>query len=63
MAKKIPFTQQLYAALKRVEKVLDADPATAPVSTKEARRVQEWYEAQFGDAVRAAVTRVERGGL
>ena len=60
---KMTFTEQLYAALKRVQKVLDADLATASVPVKDARRVQEWYEAQFGEVVRAAVTRVERGGL
>ena len=56
------FTEQIYAALKRVQKVLDADLAAAPVSIKDARLVKEWYEVQFGDVVRAAVTRVERGG-
>lgn len=56
------FTEQIYVALKRVQKVLDADLAAAPVYVKDARRVHEWYEAQFGQAVRAAVARVERGG-
>jgi hypothetical protein len=62
MAKSMTFTEQIYAALKRVQKVLDTDLGAAPVPIKNARIVQAWYEAQFGEAVRAAVTRVERGG-
>jgi hypothetical protein len=59
---KMPFTQQLYAALKRGEKVLNTDLTATKVPLKDARLVQAWYEAQFGQVVREAVTRVERGG-
>ena len=47
MAKQMTFTQQIYAALKRVEKVLDADLAAAPVSIKDARSVQAWSSAEL----------------
>jgi hypothetical protein len=62
MAKRMTFTEQIYTALKRVQEVLDTDLGATPVRIKDARIVQAWYETQFGEAVRAAVTRVERGG-
>ena len=42
MAKKMTFTEQIYAALKRVQKVLDTDLGAAPVPIRDARMVQAW---------------------
>jgi hypothetical protein len=55
------FTEELYRALKLVEKGLDADIPETVMSKSCARASQEWYEKKFGNAVRDAIARVERG--
>ena len=55
------FTVQMYVALKLVEEALDEPVSTMPIPAKYARLVQAYYEEKFGQAVRAAIARVERG--
>ena len=55
------FTEQLYSALKRVQEALDAEIPDAVMSRNCARAAQEWFEKQFGQAVREAIARAERG--
>jgi hypothetical protein len=57
------FTEQLYRALKLVQKALDADVPDAVLSRNCARAAHEWYERKFGQAVREAIARAERGSL
>ena len=55
------FTEELYRALKLVQKALDADVPDTVMSKTCARAAQEWYEKKFGHAVRQAIARAERG--
>ena len=56
-------TEQLYKALKLVQKGLDAEVPDAVMSRNCARAANEWYEKKFGQAVREAIARAERGTL
>ena len=55
------FTVQMYVALKLVEKALDEPVSTMPIPAKHAGLARAYYEKKFGQAVRAAIARVERG--
>jgi hypothetical protein len=55
------FGEELYRALKLVQKALDAEIPDSVMSRGCASAAREWYEKKFGDAVRAAIARAERG--
>ena len=56
------FTEQMYLALKLVQQALDADVSAMPMQRKYAEIAHAWYEEKFGQAVREAIARAERGG-
>jgi len=55
------FTEELYRALKLVQQALDEGAPAAMRSRSCARAAHEWYEKKFGQGVREAIGRVERG--
>ena len=56
-------TEQLYRALKLVQKTLNTEAPEGVMSQRCARAANAWYEKQFGQDVRQAVERAERGSL
>jgi hypothetical protein len=56
-------TEQLYRALKQVQKALDAGAPNTVMSKNCARLAHAWCEKKFGRDVRDAIARVERGSM